>query len=143
MLRLTNLADYAVSVMAIAARQDGRASAARIAEATGLGAATAAKLLNLLAKAGLLTSARGACGGFVLARSAAEISLADVVEAVDGPIALTTCSSHGPVDCAVGATCPASHAWPQVSAGVRGALAAVTLSQIAAGPMPGRAPEIA
>lgn len=132
MMRLTNLADYAVTVMTAAARCQTCVSAAAVARATGLPGATAAKLLNMLAKAGLLTSSRGASGGFRLARGADLISLADIVEAIDGPIALTQCVQHGPEECAVNTHCPTKETWPLVNAGVRGALAAVALSTIAA-----------
>lgn len=132
MMRMTNLADYAVVVMTAAARCDGCASAAWVARATGLSVATAAKLLNMLARGGLLVSTRGAAGGFRLARPAAGISLADIVEAVDGPIAVTSCvarASHA--HCEVGDGCTARDHWPGVNVAVRGALAAVTLDSLA------------
>jgi len=132
MMRLTNLADYAVVVMTAAARCESCTSASSIARVTGLGSATSAKLLNMLAKAGLLTSTRGAAGGFRLARPADAITLADIVEAVDGPIAVTSCVAHGHEDCSIGETCPTKDHWPGVNASVRGALAAVSLSQIMA-----------
>lgn len=132
MMRLTNLADYAVVVMTAAARCESCTSANSVARVTGLGAATAAKLLNMLAKAGLLTSTRGAAGGFRLARAADQITLADIVEAVDGPIALTSCMAHGHDECAINEICTTKDHWPGVNASVRGALAAVSLSQIMA-----------
>lgn len=132
MMRLTNLADYAVVVMTAAARCDGCASATWIARVTGLPAATAAKLLNTLARAGLLASTRGASGGFRLARAAGAISLADIVEAVDGPIALTACVARGHEQCEVGNDCTARDHWGGVNLAVRGALAAVTLDRLAA-----------
>lgn len=131
MIRLTNLADYAVVVMTAAARCDACASAARIAGLTGLPAPTAAKLLNALARAGLLVSTRGAGGGFRLARAADAITLADIVEAVDGPIALTACVGHQPERCELHGSCATAGAWPGVNRAVRGALAAVTLGQLA------------
>jgi Rrf2 family protein len=83
-MRLTHLADYAVVMMTAAASRDAgdRLSAAELAAETGVPLPTAQKLMGKLAAAGLLTSARGAGGGFSLARPGREISLADVIEAV-------------------------------------------------------------
>ena len=92
-MRLSNLADYAVVTMAAAARHCGgaRTSAAELAAETGLPAPTVQKVVSKLSAAGLLRSIRGAKGGLQLARPAAAITLADIVEAVEGPIALTAC----------------------------------------------------
>ena len=92
-MRLSSMADYAVVTMCAASRHCGtaRVSAADLAEETGLPAPTVQKLVSLLSRAGLLRAVRGAGGGLKLARPAAAISLADIVEAVEGPIALTTC----------------------------------------------------
>ena len=94
MIRLTNLADYAVVVMTAAARlPDQRLSAARVADMTAIPAPTVAKLMGTLARADLLVAVRGVAGGFGLARPPEAISIAAIVEAVDGPIALTNCLS--------------------------------------------------
>lgn len=131
MLRLTNLADYAVVVMTAAARANGCTSAASIARATGLSVATAAKLLNLLARGGLLASTRGAAGGFRLARPSDAISLVDIIEAIDGPIALTHCVARGHEQCEVGEGCTARGHWPIINQTVRAALASVSLATLA------------
>ena len=88
-MRLSSLTDYAVVMLSAAARHSGadRLSAGLLAEETGVPLATAQKLMGRLAGAGLLSSARGTGGGFRLARDAASITLADIVEAVEGPIA--------------------------------------------------------
>src|SRR5688500_926182 len=102
-MRLTHLADYAVVLMTAAARRDAgaRLSATELAADTGVPLPTAQKLMGQLASAGLLTSVRGAGGGFALARPVTDISLAEIVEAVEGPIAMTVCSGHdGASDCA-------------------------------------------
>ncbi len=95
-MRLTHLADYAVVIMTAAARREvgARLSASELAQETGVPLPTTQKLMGRLAVEGLLTSVRGATGGFTLARPAGSISLADVVEAVEGPIAMTVCSGH-------------------------------------------------
>lgn len=131
MIRLTNLADYAVVVMAAAAREPGvKLSAARVAELTAIPAPTVAKLMGTLARGGLLTASRGVAGGFTLTREPASISVAEVVEAVDGPIALTSCAGNEVTDCAMEGHCAIRGHWPPINKAVRGALAAVSLADL-------------
>jgi Rrf2 family protein len=132
-MRLTHLADYAVVLMTAAARRPAaaRLSATELSAETGVPLPTAQKLMGQLAMSGLLTSVRGAGGGFALARPAAEISLADVVEAVEGPISMTVCSGHeGPSDCALDAHCRVKPHMGVVGNAVRGALGAVSLTSL-------------
>lgn len=130
-MRLSHLADYAVVLMTAAARREPseRLSATALAEETGVPLPTTQKLMGQLAGAGLLTSARGASGGFALARPPSEISLADVVEAVEGPIAMTVCS-EGRTDCALDAHCRVKPHMGVVGSAVRGALGAVSLTSL-------------
>jgi FeS assembly SUF system regulator len=133
-MRLTHLADYAVVIMTAAARASAgaRLSASALAAETGVPVPTAQKLMGKLGQAGLLESSRGVGGGFALARSAAGITLADIIEAVEGPIALTQCSgSDEASECALDSTCRVKPHMSVVSKAVRGALAAVTLEQLA------------
>jgi FeS assembly SUF system regulator len=130
-MRLSNLADYAVVTMSAAARHcgGGRISAAELADETGLPGPTVSKLVSKLTAAGLLRSVRGSGGGLQLARPAAAITLADIVEAVEGPIALTACiDGH---DCAVDHNCTVKPHWPVVNAALRGALACIPLTRLA------------
>ncbi|MBL4793235.1 SUF system Fe-S cluster assembly regulator [Citromicrobium bathyomarinum] len=130
-MRLSNLADYAILIMAAAAKHCGgaRTSASALAEETGLPVPTAQKIVSKLSAAGLLRSTRGAGGGLQLARPAAAISMADIVEAIEGPIALVSCIDTG--DCAVEHECSVKPHWPVVNAAVRRALADVSLARIA------------
>jgi FeS assembly SUF system regulator len=130
-VRLSHLADYAVVLMTAAARRPAgaRLSATELSVDTGVPLPTAQKLMGQLAASGLLTSARGASGGFALVRSAAEITLADIVEAVEGPIAMTVCS-EGRTDCALDAHCRVKPHMGVVGSAVRGALDAVSLQQL-------------
>ena len=130
-MRLNNLADYAILIMAAAAKHCGgaRTSASALAEETGLPVPTAQKIVSKLSAAGLLRSTRGAGGGLQLARPAAAISMADIVEAIEGPIALVSCIDTG--DCAVEHECSVKPHWPVVNAAVRRALADVSLARIA------------
>jgi FeS assembly SUF system regulator len=135
-MRLTHLADYAVVMMTAAARREPgeRLSASELAAETGVPLPTAQKLMGKLASAGLLSSTRGAGGGFTLARLGQDISLADVIEAVEGPIAMTQCSgSEEASDCALDAHCRVKPHMNVVSTAVRGALGAVTLQSLATG----------
>ena len=133
-MRLSHLADYAVVLMTAAARRPAgaRLSATELSSETGVPLPTAQKLMGQLAGCGLLSSARGAAGGFSLARASNEISLADIVEAVEGPIAMTVCSGHeGPSDCALDAHCRIKPHMGVVGSAVRGALGAVSLTELA------------
>ncbi|HEY0957854.1 MAG TPA: SUF system Fe-S cluster assembly regulator [Novosphingobium sp.] len=132
-MRLSSMADYAVVTMAAAARHCGgvRVSASQLAEETGLPAPTVQKLVSRLTAAGLLRSSRGVGGGLKLARPAAAITLADIVEAVEGPIALTACVEQGRHDCTLEPACAVRPHWPAVNQALRGALAGVPLTQLA------------
>jgi FeS assembly SUF system regulator len=132
-MRLTSLADYAVVMMAAAARHEAgaRLSATLLAHETGIPLPTAQKLTGRLAAAGLLETARGTGGGFRLARGALEISLADIVEAVEGPIVLTTCVDAERHECALEAACQVRPHMGVVNHAVRGALQGVSLSALA------------
>ena len=133
-MRLSHLADYAVVLMTAAARRPAgaRLSATELSGETGVPLPTAQKLMGQLTGAGLLSSVRGAGGGFTLARAALDISLADIVEAVEGPIAMTVCSGQeGPSDCALDAHCRVKPHMGVVGHAVRGALGAVSLDTLA------------
>ena len=134
-MRLTHLADYAVVMMTAAARSPvgGRLSAAALAEDTGVPLPTAQKLMGRLANAGLLTSARGSGGGFCLSREASGISLVDIVEAVEGRIAMTTCADDSRSDCALEGNCQVKPHLLAVNGAVRGALQNVSLASLAQG----------
>jgi FeS assembly SUF system regulator len=132
-MRLSHLADYAVVLMTAAARRPTgeRLSATELSADTGVPLPTTQKLMGQLAASGLLSSARGASGGFALARPAAEISLADIVEAVEGPIALTMCSDSNNHECILDAHCRVKPHIGVVGNAVRGALGAVRLTELA------------
>lgn len=135
-MRLSALADYAVVLMSAAARHCGgaRTSAAQLSEETGVPIATAQKLVHALVRARLLRSVRGQGGGVQLARPAAAISLADIIEAVEGPIAMTSCvREKAACGCAIELDCSVKPHWPVVNSAVRGALDGVSLASLNAG----------
>lgn len=135
-MRLSSLADYAVVMMGAAARHcgGGRTSATDLSAETGIPLPTAQKLVSLLTRAGLLKSVRGQGGGIRLARPSAAISLTDIIEAVEGPVALTTCVEKGRHDCALEGACSVQPHWGAVNDAVRGALNGVSLASLAVPP---------
>ena len=133
-MRLSSLADYAVVMMAAAARHCGvtcRLNATLLAEEIGLPLPTVQKLVSKLSSAGLIESARGTGGGFRLSRPPAAISIADIVEAIEGPIALTTCVDTSRHECAVDGTCRVKPHSNAINDAVRGALAGISLATLA------------
>ncbi|MBR0552608.1 SUF system Fe-S cluster assembly regulator [Stakelama marina] len=136
-MRLSSLSDYAVVMMSAAARHcgaSGRLNATLLSDETGLPLPTVQKLVSKLSSAGLVESARGTGGGFRLTRPPAAISVADIVEAIEGPIALTACVDEARHDCAVEETCRVKPHWNAVNGAVRGALAGVTLASLNGNP---------
>jgi FeS assembly SUF system regulator len=132
-MRLSSLADYAVVMMSAAARHPLGAclSASMLAAETGVPLPTAQKLMGRLAASGMFASARGTGGGFRLSRAADQISLADIVEAVEGPIAMTSCVDDQRHDCALESACQVRPHWGAVNGAIRASLAQVTLAQLA------------
>ncbi|GAA0302819.1 SUF system Fe-S cluster assembly regulator [Sphingomonas oligophenolica] len=136
-MRLSSLADYAVVMMSAAARHCGgvaRLNATSLAEETGLPLPTVQKLVSRLSAAGLIESARGTGGGFRLSRPAAAISLADIVEAIEGPIGMTSCVDGGRHDCCIEENCRVKPHWNAVNGAVKGALAGVSLASLSGVP---------
>jgi FeS assembly SUF system regulator len=128
MLRLSKLTDYAVVVLVRLAEGEQVQTSPGVATATGIPEPTVAKVLKALGTAGLVVSQRGARGGYRLQRSLREIAIAEVITAIDGPIALTACVDGG--GCATGGLCPVRGRWDPVNAAVRAALSAITLADM-------------
>ena len=135
-MRLTHLADYAVVMMTAAARREpsARLSATELADETGVPLPTAQKLMQKLAAHGLLVGQRGSGGGYALARPVSEISLADIVEAVEGPIVLTMCADGVNHECALDAHCKVKPHMSIVGDAIRTSLNAVSLAQLTSSP---------
>lgn len=130
MLKLGKLADYATMVMTVLAAEAGRPlSAHELAERTHVSEPTVAKVLKRLTRGAVIRSERGAQGGYRLARPAGRISVADIITAMEGPIALTECSTHGG-GCAVESSCGVRGNWRLINKAIRAALEAVTLDQM-------------
>lgn len=135
MLRLSRLTDYAVVVLSQMAKTTGTVmNAVDLADATALPQPTVAKVLKLLARHSVVRSVRGAQGGYVLERPADRVSVAEIISAIDGPVALTACVDEADGDCSVEQLCPMRGRWDRLNTAVQAAFESVTLAEIAAGP---------
>jgi len=133
MIRVSRLTDYGLMLLVHIAAHPGRPmhTARDLASETELPLPTVSKLLKALARAGILTSHRGVAGGYGLARAARETTVADIVTALDGPIALTLCT-EGAGRCDFEDACPAHSKWQALNDAIRGAFESVTLADMAA-----------
>jgi len=130
MLRISKLTDYGTVVLAhLADLDEDLASAADVAATTGIAAPTVSKLLKALGKAHLVTSTRGAHGGYRLAREASQISAADVIDALEGPVSITECSSSDSV-CDFEHVCAVGGAWQRINVTIRRALSEISLADL-------------
>ena len=131
MLRISKLTDYGTVVLVQLAASDGKVcSAPDVAHATGIGLPTVSKLLKSLARANLVTSTRGTNGGYELARDAHEISAANVIDALEGPVSITECSAMDS-SCDYESNCNVGGAWQRVNVAIRCALDEVSLVDLA------------
>lgn len=129
MFKLGKLTDYGTVLMTVLAADAARLQTSQeLASSTHLAAPTVAKLLKLLGKAGLVESSRGAHGGYRLARPPETITVADIVIALEGPIALTECAVHR--GCGIDSHCGVRSNWRVINDAIRSALEAVTLAQM-------------
>jgi FeS assembly SUF system regulator len=132
---MSKLADYAALMLAtMAERPSAHWTARELAAGTGIGRPTTSKLLKMLLRASLVSSRRGAHGGYSLARAPTAISAADVIEAIEGPLAMTECTL-APGLCDLEPTCPVSSQWQRLSVAVRRALAEITLADLIGEPI--------
>lgn len=138
MLRMSKLADYAFIILTQMSLKGGETwSASSLSHETTLPLPTVAKLMKLLARGGVVEAQRGASGGYKLAKKAQDISIAYIIEAVDGPISLTECAGKAKgksCDCAVLAACPTRENWNKINKAIRFALESVALSDLVTTP---------
>jgi FeS assembly SUF system regulator len=130
MLRLSKMTDYGIVLMTAMADEPKRVfSAPDLAVGTSLEQPTVSKVLKILAKSGLIQSFRGAHGGYQIAAKPQDISVADVITAMEGPIGMTECSVHAGL-CAQEAVCALRSNWRRISGAIQSALADVTLEEM-------------
>jgi FeS assembly SUF system regulator len=132
MLRITKLTDYGVLVLSDMVQPTGDAArAARdVAERTRIPQPTVSKVLKLLARGGLVVSERGKHGGYRLARPPEQINVADIVDAVEGPISVTECSSDHGHACELVGSCPVETNWVRINDAIRQTLRGITLAEM-------------
>lgn len=131
MLRISKLTDYGTVILACLASQADRLwTAAEVAERTRVGLPTVSKLLKKLQRSGLVVSARGSHGGYQLASAPAEITAARILDALEGPFAITECSGQHS-NCGIESNCRVGHVWQRVNGAIRRALTDVTLAHLA------------
>jgi FeS assembly SUF system regulator len=134
MLRLNKLTDYAIVLLArMSQKGDGVVTAAELSDSTGLPLPTVSKILKCLGKSVLVEAHRGAAGGYKIGRAPSLITMVDIIEAMDGPIAITDCveiSEHEP--CQFVSQCSVHGNWDKVNNAIRDALKAVTLADMIA-----------
>lgn len=131
MLRISKLTDYAILVMVELTRDGEMLSAHTLAERVGVEVPTASKVLKLLSGSGLLDSYRGANGGYKVRRASEDISVAEVIAAIEGPIAMTECSEEEGL-CSQEASCELRGNWQRISLAVNKALQEVSLAEMSA-----------
>jgi len=132
MIRIRKLTDYGIVLLTYFVG-DGEPSVRTARELSGvahLPHATVSKILKALARSSLLISHRGIAGGYSLARAPAEISVAEIIAALEGPLALTECSASAPDLCDLEPVCPVRSNWRKINDVVRGALAQLSLADM-------------
>ncbi len=129
MLRISKLTDYGTVVLAHLAGRSGVVSAADVASSTGVAPPTVSKLLKALGRAGLVHSTRGASGGYELARAPRDISAAEIIDALEGPVSITECSSDES-HCEHEDVCNVGGAWQRINVAIRRALDDVSLEDL-------------
>ncbi len=133
MVRLTKITDYALLLMALMARRPGEApfTSRDLAGLTGISPPMVSKILKLLAREGFLRSTRGANGGYSLASDPLDITVAALIERLEGPVTLTVCSAHDASGCPIEDFCPVSSPLQRINRVVIDTLSNITLAELA------------
>ncbi|MDG4550323.1 MAG: SUF system Fe-S cluster assembly regulator [Candidatus Contendobacter sp.] len=131
MIRITREADYGILLMTSLTRAEGQPrSAAALARQCRLPLPMVSKILKTLARASFLTSQRGVQGGYSLTRPPAEISAADIIGALEGPLAITECSGESHEGCSRQDECEVSGHWPRINRAIHAALQSISLAEM-------------
>lgn len=131
MIRMTKQADYGIVLMTRMAGEPARKfNATELANGLQLPLPTVSKILKILGRADLLESHRGVKGGYCLARETEEITVADIISALDGPIAITECIDDSPGECSQESICAVRGNWQRINQAIRHALENITLAEM-------------
>jgi FeS assembly SUF system regulator len=137
MIRLSKLSDYAVVVLSqLATRPGEQMSACELAHVTSVPEPTVAKVLKLLSRQNIVMSTRGVNGGYAMHRAPNEITVKELITALEGPIALTECVTNSADSCVIETLCPMRGGWQKVNDAVHAALNSVMLSDLLILPLP-------
>ncbi len=131
MLRLNRMTDYAIVILGHMAQDVGRVrTSAALSEAASVPLPSVSKILKILAGASMVTAHRGAKGGYSLDRPAAQVTMTQIIQALEGPIALTACVDGAADSCEVEHSCFMRGNWNRVNSAIHAALDAVTLADM-------------
>lgn len=131
MLKLSKLTDYAIIVLGCLGAQNGKpVSASFVADKTKLPEPTVQKVLKMMASAKIITATRGATGGYVVPLSLACISIADVVEAIEGPLELSPCLNDTDLTCTLAAIYAPKNKWNKVNVAIKQTLDRIRVSDL-------------
>jgi FeS assembly SUF system regulator len=132
MIKIGKLTDYAVVLMGKLSKEgDGVSRSAHyLSEKTGVPEPTVAKIMKMLAQENLVASVRGAAGGYKLSKAPDQISIAEIIAAMEGPIAIVSCVSGDEGDCMIAASCPMKGNWDKVNQSIKSALDEVKLTEM-------------
>lgn len=131
MIKISKLADYAVVILSTLSRADHvMLSVNALSTMTHIPEPTVAKVTKLLSKAGIIESIRGSKGGYKLNKSAQDLSVLEIIEAIDGPVSLTDCVDHGPDNCTLSQSCPSIGRWEKVNNVITDALGDLSLNDM-------------
>ncbi len=139
MLKISRITDYGVVLVTRLAALEGAdvCSVRDLARETGIPQPTASKILKQLARDGIVASERGAQGGYRLARRPEEMSVAEVITALEGPIGVTECGTHeADDDCELSGRCGVRGNWQRINEAIAAALRDITLAEMAQPPAP-------
>ncbi len=130
MLRISKMSDYAVVLVSKMAGTSERLTLDDLVTATAVPLASVRKLMRLLTLAGICVGKKGAGGGYCLQRSASDISVLEVLEAVDGELALTQCAQQGDCECSLQPHCEVKHSWQVINGVIRRTLSQLSIADL-------------
>ncbi len=131
MIKLSRLSDYAIVVLSELAKQQGRQlTALSLSQTTRIPEPTVAKVLKLLSKQKIITSARGVNGGYAMQRCPSTITVHELIVALEGPVALTACTTHSNDTCNIEQLCPLRSGWQKINDAITNTLDGMYLNDL-------------